>query len=50
MMDDGAKAAGATDDTVKVADIAIHVLDALENGERNIANREAPLMQPTAGE
>jgi Fe-S oxidoreductase/nitrate reductase gamma subunit len=50
MMDDGAKAAGATDDTVKVADIAIHVLDALENGERNLASPGAPLVQPVAGE
>jgi hypothetical protein len=28
---------------VKVADIAIHLLDALENGERNLANQNAPL-------
>jgi hypothetical protein len=35
---------------VKVADIAIHVLDALENGERNLASPGAPLVQPVAGE
>ena len=37
MMDDGVKAAGAEEDQVKVADIAIHVLDALENGDRAAA-------------
>jgi hypothetical protein len=31
------KAAGAEEDQVKVADIAIHVLDALENGDRAAA-------------
>jgi Fe-S oxidoreductase len=35
MLDDGVKGAGAGDD-VKVADIAITVLDAIENGERRI--------------
>ena len=34
MLDDGTKAAGADDDTVKVGDIAIHLLDAIESGER----------------
>jgi Fe-S oxidoreductase len=33
MLDDGTKAAGAGDD-VKVGDIAIHLLDAIEAGER----------------
>ena len=33
MLDDGTKAAGADDD-VKVGDIAIHLLDAIEAGER----------------
>ena len=37
MLDDGVKAAGAEEDQVKVADIAIHVLDALENGDRAAA-------------
>jgi Fe-S oxidoreductase/nitrate reductase gamma subunit len=49
MLDDGVKAAGAEEDQVKVADIAIHVLDAIENGERN-AVADAPLSAPVAGE
>ena len=49
MLDDGVKAAGADEDTVKVADIAIHVLEALENGERN-ASATSPLSTPVAGE
>jgi Fe-S oxidoreductase len=36
MLDDGVKAAGADEDQVKVADIAIHVLDALQQGERKL--------------
>jgi Fe-S oxidoreductase len=43
MLDDGVKGAGKEEDQVKVADIAIHLLDALENGERNLANQSAPL-------
>jgi predicted flap endonuclease-1-like 5' DNA nuclease len=43
MLDDGVKAAGADDDQVKVADIAIHLLDAIEAGERRLANQDAPL-------
>jgi Fe-S oxidoreductase/nitrate reductase gamma subunit len=42
MLDDGVKAAGAEEDQVKVADIAIHVLEALENGEKSVAPQEAP--------
>ena len=42
MLDDGTKAAGAGDD-VKVADIAIHLLDAIEAGETRFDNLEAPL-------
>jgi Fe-S oxidoreductase/nitrate reductase gamma subunit len=42
MLDDGVKAAGADDDQVKVADIAIHLLDAIEAGERRLAQLEAP--------
>jgi Fe-S oxidoreductase len=49
MMDDGVKAAGKEESDVKVADIAIHLLDALENGERNLANQNAPLAT-SAGE
>ena len=48
MLDDGVKAAGATDETMKVADIAIHVLDALENGEKALG-LDAPLAT-SAGE
>lgn len=48
MMDDGVKAAGKEESDVKVADIAIHVLDALENGERLFREQQTPVM--TAGE
>jgi Fe-S oxidoreductase/nitrate reductase gamma subunit len=41
MMDDGVKAAGKEEDEVKVADIAMHVLEAIEAGERREA--ESPL-------
>jgi hypothetical protein len=33
MIDDGTKAAGKEEDEVKVADISMHVLDALEAGD-----------------
>ena len=33
MMDDGVKAAGKEEDEVRVADIAMHVLEAIEAGE-----------------
>ena len=36
MLDDGVKGAGVEDDQVKVADIAIHLLDAIEQGERRL--------------
>ena len=49
MLDDGVKAAGVEEGSVKVADIAIHVLDALENGERKLAASDAPLASPVAG-
>lgn len=35
MMDDGVKAQGMEEGEVKVADIAMHVLEAIENGESN---------------
>jgi Fe-S oxidoreductase/nitrate reductase gamma subunit len=50
MLDDGVKAAGAEDDQVKVADIAIHVLDAIEAGERTLDQPDAPLSAPVAGD
>jgi Fe-S oxidoreductase/nitrate reductase gamma subunit len=43
MLDDGVKAAGVEETEVKVADIAIHLLDAIEAGERNLANQDTPL-------
>jgi Fe-S oxidoreductase/nitrate reductase gamma subunit len=49
MLDDGVKAAGADEDQVKVADIAIHLLDAIEAGERSLTAREAPF-SPVAGD
>jgi Fe-S oxidoreductase/nitrate reductase gamma subunit len=50
MLDDGVKAAGAEEDQVKVADIAIHLLEALENGDRQLNSPEAPLSTPVAGD
>ena len=52
MLDDGVKAAGKEETDVKVADIAIHLLDAIENGERLRALElaETPLQIPVAGE
>jgi hypothetical protein len=49
MLDDGVKAAGKEEEEVKVADIAIHLLDAIEAGDRELANQEAPL-NVTAGD
>jgi hypothetical protein len=43
MLDDGVKAAGVEESDVKVADIAIHLLDAIEAGERKLANPAAPI-------
>jgi Fe-S oxidoreductase/nitrate reductase gamma subunit len=43
MMDDGVKGAGVEEDQVKVADLAIHLLDAIEAGERKLARPDAPL-------
>jgi Fe-S oxidoreductase len=43
MLDDGVKAAGKEDDEVRVADIAIHLLDAIETGETSVVvSVEAP--------
>jgi Fe-S oxidoreductase/nitrate reductase gamma subunit len=50
MLDDGVKAAGAEEDQVKVADLAIHVLDAIEAGERLLDHPDAPLGAPVAGD
>jgi Fe-S oxidoreductase len=45
MLDDGVKAAGKEETEVKVADISIHLLDAIEAGERALANPPAPIAQ-----
>jgi Fe-S oxidoreductase len=50
MLDDGVKGAGKDESEIKVGDIAIHLLDAIENGERSIANQNAPLRETVAGE
>jgi Fe-S oxidoreductase/nitrate reductase gamma subunit len=50
MLDDGVKGAGKEENEVKVADISIHLLDAIENGERIRAAGSAPLSAPVAGE
>ena len=43
MLDDGVKGAGLDEDQVKVADLSIHLLDAIEAGERKLAAPDAPL-------
>jgi len=46
MLDDGVKAAGKDDDEIKVADLAIHLLDAIEAGEARSATPAAHLNVP----
>ena len=50
MLDDGVKAAGVEDTEVKVADVSIHLLDAIEAGERKrlAAAEAAPLANPVS--
>ena len=43
MLDDGVKGAGKEESEIKVGDIAIHLLDAIANGERSIASQNSPL-------
>jgi Fe-S oxidoreductase/nitrate reductase gamma subunit len=50
MLDDGVKGAGKEENEVKVADISIHLLDAIENGERQRDATGAPLSAPVAGD
>ena len=50
MLDDGVKGAGKDESQVKVGDIAIHVLEAIENGERTATAIGAPLRDTVAGE
>jgi Fe-S oxidoreductase/nitrate reductase gamma subunit len=47
MLDDGVKAAGVEETEVKVADISIHLLDAIEAGERKLGTQVSPLSTPT---
>ena len=47
MLDDGVKAAGKEETEVKVADISIHLLDAIEAGERRLASQHAPIATGT---
>lgn len=49
MLDDGVKGAGKEESQVKVADIAIHLLDAIEAGERQRSEQIPPLNIPIAG-
>jgi len=46
MLDDGVKAAGKEEEDIKVADLAIHLLDAIEAGEANMGHPAAPLNVP----
>ena len=46
MMDDGVKAAGKEEDEVRVADIAMHLLEALEEGDRLAALDLQQLLPP----
>jgi hypothetical protein len=55
MLDDGVKGQGVEEDQVKVADIAMHLLEAIEEGERRLtADLPTPLhvedASPVAGE
>ena len=50
MLDDGVKGAGKEEHEVKVADISIHLLDAIENGERRRDASSSPLRTPVAGD
>ena len=45
MMDDGVKAAGKEDDEVKVADLAIHLVEALEAGESDVEDSRKALLE-----
>lgn len=49
MMDDGVKAAGKEEDEVRVADIAMHVLEAIENGESSVLEEELEHQAEIAG-
>ena len=44
MIDDGVKGAGVEEDQVKVADIAMHLLEAIERGEAAFHHPDVPLI------
>jgi Fe-S oxidoreductase len=44
MLDDGVKGAGFDDDRVKVADISMHLIEAIERGEESFHHPDAPLL------
>jgi len=50
MLDDGVKGAGKEEDEVRVADIAIHLLEAIERGDAEVANQASPFGTPVAGD
>ena len=50
MLDDGVKGAGVEEDQVRVADISIHLLEAIEAGEAKRHHPDAPLATPVAGD
>ncbi|HYN30985.1 MAG TPA: hypothetical protein VES40_00035, partial [Ilumatobacteraceae bacterium] len=50
MLDDGVKGAGYEEDQVRVADISIHLLEAIEAGEAKLHHQAAPLAGGGAGD
>jgi Fe-S oxidoreductase len=50
MLDDGVKGAGKEEEEVRVADIAMHLLDAIEKGEDTLRTGSSPVPQPTVGD
>ena len=55
MLDDGVKGAGYEEDQVRVADISIHLLEAIQAGEAKFQHPDAPLasdgpLSPVAGD
>ena len=50
MLDDGVKGAGVEEDQVRVADVSIHLLEAIEAGEAKMHHQDAPLAGGGAGD
>ncbi|HEX9259693.1 MAG TPA: heterodisulfide reductase-related iron-sulfur binding cluster [Acidimicrobiales bacterium] len=48
MLDDGVKAAGKEEGEVRVADISMHLLEAIEQGERSLSHLGSPIQDLTA--